>query len=386
MSIIDDRGRIFGRFNLVDAAVGVLLLVLLPAAYGAYRLFKEPVPTLTGVYPNVLRQGPNLQVEVRGTNFRPYMRVSFSDVQGRTFLFNNPTSAVVQLADMPPGKYDIVLYDYMQEVARMRGGFTLETQPAPPMITVDVDGFLTSLSGDQVKRLAPGHRFPEVGDAAAEILTVGAAEPEVMHIRTGDKSTVTVPLEGPLQLPVRMRTKCFVETTTDGALKCTVAGVALGPDANVRYPGLESQMNLRVTDVHYPGRSRTATVRVRFVVSPDVLARVKNADQDLGARAHPAGEMATLISFTERGEGNASMLRDERVRQAVPTGRLVIVEAVLAVPVQESALGWMYKDALVKAGAPFSFETALYTMDGGVIDVAVKEPAPPSKPATPPSH
>ena len=50
MPIIDERGRVFGRFNLVDAAVGLLVLVLLPAAYGAYRLFKEPLPTLTGVY------------------------------------------------------------------------------------------------------------------------------------------------------------------------------------------------------------------------------------------------------------------------------------------------------------------------------------------------
>ena len=384
MSIIDDRGRLFGRFNLVDAAVGVLFLALLPAAYGAYLLFKEPLPTLTGVYPNVLREGPNLQVEVRGTNFRPYMRVSFNGLQGRTFLFNSPTSAVVQLADLPPGKYDVILYDYMQEVARMPGGFTLERQPAPPMIVVDVSGFLTSLNADQVKQLGPGHRFPEAGAAAAEILTVGAAQREELHIRTGDKSTLTIPVDGPLQLPVRLRTNCFIETTTDGALRCTVAGIPLGPDANVRYPALGTSMNLRVSDVHYPGRSRTATVRVRFVVSPDVLARLKNADQDLGARAHPAGEMATLVSFSERGEGSASMLRDERVRQVTP-GRLVIVEAVLTVPVQESALGWMYKDALVKAGAPFSFETVSYTMDGGVIDVAVKEAELPSKPAAPPA-
>ena len=373
MPIIDERGRVFGRFNLVDAAAGLLALVLLPAAYGAYRLFREPLPTLTGVYPDMLRQGPNLQVEVRGTNFRPYMRVSFNGLQGRTFLFNSPTSAVVQLADIPPGKYDVILYDYMQEVARIPGGFTLATQPAPPMITVDVSGVLTSLTPDQVAKLAPGHRFPEAGDAAAEIISVGRAEPEVLHIKTGDSAVLTVPVKGPLQLPVRMRTHCFIETTTDGMLRCKVAGVALGPDANVQYPGLGTTMNLRVSDVHYPGRSRTATVRVRFLVSNDVLGRLKNGDQDLGARAHPAGEMATLVSFSGRGDGNASMLRDDRVRQSIPAGRLVLVEAVLTVPVQEAALGWLYKENLVKAGAPFSFETSSYTMDGGVIDIAVKD-------------
>jgi hypothetical protein len=33
----------------------------------------------------------------------------------------------------------------------------------------------------------------------------------------------------------------------------------------------------------------------------------------------------------------------------------------------------LYKENLVKAGAPFSFETASYTMDGGVIDITVKD-------------
>ena len=31
------------------------------------------------------------------------------------------------------------------------------------------------------------------------------------------------------------------------------------------------------------------------------------------------------------------------------------------------------KDALVKVGAPFSFETAAYTMDGGVVELTVAE-------------
>jgi hypothetical protein len=386
MPIIDERGRLFGRFNLIDAAVGMLILILLPAAYGAYLIFKEPIPKLTGVFPSTLRQGPNLQVEVRGENFRPYMRVSFNDLQGRTFLFNNPTSAVVQLADIPTGKYDVVLYDYMQEVARMPGAFTLEPQPAPPMIAVDVAGFLTSLTSDQVQKLGPGHRFPETGDAAAEILSVGPAEPEVIHIKTGDKSTVTVPVQGPLQLPVRMRTNCFIETTTDGALRCTVGGIPLGPDANVRYPGLGTSLNLRVSDVHYPGRSRSAKVRVRFVVSQDVRDKLKPGDHDLGARAHPAGAMATLDSIVDRGEATPAMLRDELVHQAVPASRVLVIEGVLTVPIQDSPLGAMYKDRLVKAGAPFSFETAAYTMDGGVIDLSVSDASLPSKTAAQPDR
>jgi hypothetical protein len=67
------------------------------------------------------------------------------------------------------------------------------------------------------------------------------------------------------------------------------------------------------------------------------------------------------------------MLRDERIRQSIPTDRLVIVEGVLRVPAQESPLGWIYKESPLKVGSPFTFETAAYTMDGGVIEVKVED-------------
>ena len=67
------------------------------------------------------------------------------------------------------------------------------------------------------------------------------------------------------------------------------------------------------------------------------------------------------------------MLRDERVRQPIPSARVVIVEGVLTVPVVETTLGWMYKDAPLKIGTPLTFETSVYTMDGGVIDMTVAE-------------
>jgi hypothetical protein len=381
MPIVDDQGRMFGRLNLVDAAIGALVLVLLPAAYGAYVLFRDPQPKLTAVLPGKLQQGPNLQVEVHGENLRPYMRVSFNDLQGRAFFFASATTAVVPLPDVPPGQYDVVLYDYMQEVSRLPKALTIEPSPAPVGIIVEISGVLTSLNADQVKKVEPGHKFPETG-GGAEVLAVGAPEPEVLHIKTGDKATLTVPVDGPLQLPLRLRTSCAVQTTTDGALRCTVAGIPLAPDANVQYAGLGTQLNFRVSEVHFPGRSRMATVHARFLMSPEVRVKIKAADRDVGAAAHPAGQMATLVSLADRGDAGSSGLRDDRVRQAIPGSKLVAIDAVLSVPVEESPLGWLYKGSLVKIGAPLSFETPTYTIDGGVTDVNVPD-APSTKAVVP---
>jgi hypothetical protein len=40
LALIDDRGRLFGRVNVVDAAIGAFALVLLPIAYGTFLLFR----------------------------------------------------------------------------------------------------------------------------------------------------------------------------------------------------------------------------------------------------------------------------------------------------------------------------------------------------------
>src|SRR5207249_11446506 len=117
------------------------------------------------------------------------------------------------------------------------------------------------------------------------------------------------------------------------------------------------------------------TVRARFLVSPEVRARIESGDADLGARAHPAGAPATLVSVTDRpdlsGAGHGA-----DVRQPVPTTRQVAVDAILRVPVEETPIGWTYKNQPVKIGAAFSFETSTYTMDGGITNVQLTAATP----------
>ena len=78
MALVDEQGRLFGRVNLLDAIMAVVIVGLVPLAYSAYLLFRTPEPRLTAVEPSSLILGPNLRVSVKGENFRPYMRVSFN--------------------------------------------------------------------------------------------------------------------------------------------------------------------------------------------------------------------------------------------------------------------------------------------------------------------
>jgi len=119
MALVDDRGRIAGRVNLIDALAAIAIVLVIPLSYGAYLLFRTPPAKLAGVAPTTLYQGPNLRVGINGRNLRPFMRVTFNDVQGRTFMIASTTNAAIDLPDLPPGTYDVVLYDHMEEVDRL---------------------------------------------------------------------------------------------------------------------------------------------------------------------------------------------------------------------------------------------------------------------------
>ena len=129
MTFVDDQGRLFGRWNIVDALIGVVLIGLIPLLYGAYVLFKPSRPSLTAIEPARILSGTDLDLKVRGTNLRPYMRVSVGTHQGNRFLFVDETEAVVPMDALPPGVYDVILYDHAQERARIPKGFEVVATP-----------------------------------------------------------------------------------------------------------------------------------------------------------------------------------------------------------------------------------------------------------------
>jgi hypothetical protein len=182
------------------------------------------------------------------------MRVAIGDQQGVAFWFVNAATAVIPLPELKPGTYDVVLYDYLQEVARLPRALTIDPAPAPPVIEVEVTGALTTLTADQAQKISAGLKFFDGDHAVAEVLSVGSPAPDVLDVSTGDNTSVSVPVPNRVQLPVRLRTSCLVRThPTTGKLECTVGGVPLARDVNVRYPGLNTSLILHVTDVRPPG-------------------------------------------------------------------------------------------------------------------------------------
>ena len=57
MPLIDDEGRIFGKFNLIDVIIGALLIGAIPISYGAFVLFRTPDPSILSIEPTQVTAG-----------------------------------------------------------------------------------------------------------------------------------------------------------------------------------------------------------------------------------------------------------------------------------------------------------------------------------------
>lgn len=349
MSVIDDRGRLFGRVNLVDAMVLGFIGMLVPLAYASYLLFRSPPATLTAVEPTEIVLGPNARVRVEGQNLRPFMRVSFNDEQGRTFLIGSTTAAEIDLPDLKPGTYDVVLYDYAQELSRLPKAFTVLAPMPAPTATLVASGHFIGLTQDQAAALAVGLRFPADKGDAAEILAVGVAHDSTARVRNGGTS-VHIALPGQVQVPATLRVTCWLENNADGSLRCVTMGrqqpATVTPDAilNFKSAGSDAWLSFQVNEVFPSTRPTFSTVRVRATTTwPTVLARSAAGDRDIAGPLFADSWAGTIVS------------RDG-------------MEFTLRLPVQRGNEGWQYRTHPLKAGRGLRFETQTYVLDAIILE------------------
>jgi len=171
------------RFTLFDAAILVFVLVMIPIAYGTYLLFRPAHPQITSVRrleitrEERLTGGQNLaaRLKVEGSGFRPLLRATVGETPAIAFIFQTPNTAEVQLSPVPPGPHDLILYDGVQEVARLRNGVSIDPTPSrPAMLRVRLE------SPTEVTRLIT------VGDR--DVVT----SPNAAIVTAIDRDTITV--------------------------------------------------------------------------------------------------------------------------------------------------------------------------------------------------
>ena len=342
MSMIDDKGRLFGRFNLVDAAAIGFLIVLLPIGYATYLLFRPSRPVIDSVErfevsTEELRVAGGAvltaKLKVRGSGLNPLLRARIGGVEAMGFVFETPNSADVLVGLVPPGRHDLVLYDGVQEVARARDAVEITNLSSP---RVRAYGWLNRLSPAAAAALKPGAASDPQPAGAYEIVALGPIRPARARIGSGDTAA-----DLPMASFVERAAEILVRCDWPSIEACSVRGQPLTRDLPILV-SLADGLSFQIMEVAPSSEASRATVRVQLDAALPV--KVGDRDQLVGSRAAEVTAVA----------GNTVTLR---------------------LGADESRDGWRYRGRLLAPGSPFTLRTEHYAAGGRVISLSVENTA-----------
>jgi hypothetical protein len=346
MAIVDEHGRLFGRLNVVDAVVAVFVLGLIPLLYGAAILFQTPPPKVTAVVPAAVAAGTGQRVTIRGEHLRPYMRVSFGTTQAKNFLFKSEHEAEVELNDMTPGVYDVVLYDVSQEQSRLPKAFTLLPSPLPPT-TITLVGVFGNLDAERARQLTPGTTVAGVGIIRA------VGEPMPARVRVNANGLVVeIPVERALMLPAEVEAGCHM-LPKDGVPYCQQAGVSLHPTLLLMGEHEVGRLPFQIDQLRGPAPPEPIEVVARFTAAKSVIAAIRVGDVDAGGYMNPLAAGATVTGITIKPFNED----------------LVVADVTLKVRAERGSAGWVYSSVPIRAGGEMPFFNARYQLSGLVLRI-----------------
>ncbi len=351
MTMIDERGRLFGRFNLIDSLVVLLVLIAIPMAYGTYLLFRPGTPRIDSVSPsNITKEEQRVtsaarlvaKFKIKGTGFTPLLRARIGDADALGFVFESPNSADVLVGPIPAGPQDLILMDGVQEVARARGAITVVPNDATFLRAA---GRIVDLDPVLLKEIQVGLEWPAAAPAF-KVLALGP--PERGRARVNLAGTIAdVQRDGLTERAAVLTLRC--DPSFDDS-PCTV-GAASGMTSPVMLslPGPSRYFRFAVSEIYPDGAPRKARLQIRL--DPESVAALHLGDRD--------------------------DLLDERaaVVTAVAGNRVTLDAGV-----DDSREGWRYRSRLVKPGAPFRLSTPQYELSGRIETVTLLEITEPVKP------
>lgn len=401
MTLIDDRGRLLGRFNLVDTGIAVLAVVAAAGLFTAYRVFRLPGgPEIASVEPATQPATSGARIRLHGRDFLPYQRVFVqrsggdpdfvhpdeTPTDGYTlvnhtqaqWMVESPSLAEVQLPDrMGAGTYDLVFFNETRQLAIVRAAFTLTSvAPAlvrPPTAALRLDGAFTGLAAGDVLLLGEGTRLGSAHPGESmEIVAVDRPQPDVANLTVG-RDAVPAALET-LQVLATVRVRCTVAESS-----CRIGETTLAPGAavTVRLGQRLFRFDVSAVASEIADAAGDADVTVRFVLRSAEAAQMQAGDADASGAdvVRQSRHAATLASIASRADvtrrtfstvdGKSQWIEEPAVR----------VDAVLRVPVTRIDGVWFYKGQALKSGGAIAFETPIYKTRAWVLNVAVRAPA-----------
>lgn len=342
MTLIDRNGRVFGRFNLIDAALIAFVLLLLPVGYATFLLFRPARPVIESVTQVPVTDeerrvsGAGLlltKLKVRGNGFNPMLRARIGDAPAMGFVFETPNSADVIVGVVPPGKHDLVLMDGVQEVARAREAVEIQATEGP---SIRAFGWLTRLSAATASTLQEGYQSDPNAPGAFRIIAVGPERPAKSRISIGSRA-IDLPVSGQVERAAEILVRCDWPSSRT----CGVNGESLSSAPPVAIT-LAGGIRFEVEAIDSPADAFPAVAVLRLD-RPFAGARAGDRDANVSAN----GAEITSVA------GSAVTLK---------------------LGVRDSREGWSYRGQPIVPGAEFTLRTDAYVLKGTIEELRITQP------------
>lgn len=408
MKILDEKGRLFGKINIIDFLALAVLIAGLPLAYFGYRIINRPAVVVEApketkdveinckfvkLKPEVLallavgdkemdQQGQVMgQLTWLGAS-APY-RYNFDLGQGRTIVVEDTQLKEISAKFKFAGEVrDSGIYYKGQ---RVNIGSPLEFKSekynvqAIPMadpesvqikekktVWLDLDVTFTGLDEKTVKLISMGDKeLSADASLMAEIIKTGKVENQSYDLYLGDGFSTTAQDTSHKQITVKMRMKA---QTADGK-------VFFFKDSRIARDSPVTFITDKYTAEGRLARSFEASValpekwlkvKVRFTdLMPELIRAIREGDEEKNASGKTVGRLGPVLEIKS---SNVLIVQDNKmINIANPFAKDVEVFFSLLCVEKEGVL--CYRNYPVKMGNPIIFSTDMYSISGVIIGI-----------------
>ena len=399
MKIIDEKGRLFGKINVIDFSVILFLFCFTPMFYFGYKLFnkKTSIPEVQKeffieieidfefikVKPDILKLIAVGDKEINGSDGVIGEITWIGKSIPHQYKFNiDSGSAIIkedtELKDIPvrlklkAEMKNASLYYKDKQIASTSQidfktvKYTLDAIVENKKVlynkNMDLYIILKNLTEDKLKLIAVGDKeIDENGETIAEILKIGKIENNTYDFNLGAGNVAIGEDVNTQQMSVKMRLCC---------------GIA-NDDRKIRFKGQEIQydslLEFNMGKYSVEGKiantlinEKWAEVKIRFSgVIPELAKAIAEGDTEKDLTGRLVGRLKTLIS-NKPSETQALVLEQNKF-VSIPQPFMRDIESILNLLCIEKGGILYFKNNPVKMGNMITFTTDLYSIQGVII-------------------
>ena len=405
LRIIDEKGRLFGKINVIDFLVILFLLCLLPLFYFGYKVFTKN-PRMTEEKELIQTEIDYLFIKV-SPEVEKIVSIGDRELDGNEQVIGE----IISLGQSSPYKYefdigggqkiikeDLALKQIETELKltaevkeeklyykdwEIKVNSPIEFKTKRYILTaipfkkeeegekriIDLNATLKDLDEDTLKKISVGDKdLDKNNDTIAEILSLGKIESSYTSFNLGSGNVVKGEDTGKQQISTRMRLKCQVR---DGN-QLYFRGKKVAHNTSFEFKTDKyTIIGLTAEDYKANRKEKWISIQVKFsrVVS-EIAEVVRKGDTEKDAFGRTTARISSITSNEPALVTAVDAFEDKFLTLRHPFDK--DITASMDVLCIEKEGDYYFKDNLAKMGNNITFSTDLYTITGLIVGKKAK--------------